>query len=223
MAGNRKKATEFLLKYLEKIEKGTQNVELYKKTLSAMSDAEFEKMIVSIENDEFVFPIISPNFQGSKISTQNNIKVGKELGHSFFSKLRLTDPATGETYVTPLEYMVIDLPFRRQSQTIAKKLSVAENTKKIDDMTDQPTGSVSKTSTLSFPEIQVLHSLGLSDTMKELLKARGGDLKAMNRMNQVIMEGGEADLDELDLTGGKVKSTETLSILLKGMHLDNNL
>jgi hypothetical protein len=222
MAGNRKKAQEFLLKYIRKIEGGDDNAKLYEERFKSMSDKEFDALMTQIENDDFVFPMIAPTFSKTKISTERNVKIGKELGFNFFTRLRLTDEATGEEYLTPLEYLVIDLPFRRQSQVVAKKMSTAGTGGKIDDLTDQPIGE-SKSSAISFPEVQVLQSLGLSDTLTELMKVRGGDQKAFNTMNRDIIETGSASIERASQSGGKVKSTETLSIILKGMHLQNNL
>lgn len=222
MAGNRKAAEEFILKFVEKIERGKENVEFLKKKFAEMSDKQFEQMIVDIENGDFVLPLYSPNFKKSRITTANNIKVGKELGHEFFKPLRLTDPTTGLVYQTPHKYMVIDWFVRRQNQTISKKMSVSNNDKKVDILTDQATGE-SKSSSLSFPEIQVLSSLGLEDSIVELIKLRGGDTEAYLKMKRDIIQTGEADLEAIKAVGTKTKSTETLSAILKGMHLQNNL
>ena len=64
---------------------------------------------------------------------------------------------------------------------------------------------------------------GLGNRLEELIKLRGGDEVAFNEMNRQILETGEADIESIKALGSKVKSTETLSAILTGMHLRNNL
>jgi len=59
--------------------------------------------------------------------------------------------------------------------------------------------------------------------IEELIKTRGGDEVAFNKMNKDIIDTGRASLDDIATLGSTVKSTETLSTLLKGMHLQNAL
>ena len=55
-----------------------------------------------------------------------------------------------------------------------------------------------------------------------MIKYRGGDIKLMNEMDKRIRDTGGVRMESLKGVGGRVKSTTTLSALLKGMHLDNN-
>lgn len=201
---------------------GGHNQEIHKARFAEMSDEEFDQLMEDIENG-FTLPLVFPNFEGKGgIPADKIVKMAKKDGHEFFQQLRLTDAATGETYITPQKYMVIDLPVRRPSQTLSKKLSTAENNSKVDDLTDQPTGE-SKASSMSFPEVNVLDSLGLTQVTIEYMKGRGGDSKAFNKMNRDIIETGQSRMEDAIAEQGDVKSTETLSAILKGMHLNNNL
>lgn len=166
--------------------------------------------------------VISPNLSKDRVSVANNLKVAEELGHRFFQKLWLTDSNTGEVYQTPLEYLVVDLPLRRQAQTLAKKISIREDETRVDELTGQPVshGGGSK---LSFPQIQSLYARGADKAIEELIKYRGGDEKAMRAMNQSIMKTGGASLEGLKPLTGKTRSNEMFGVILKAMHLDNNL
>mgnify|MGYP000994375955 FL=1 len=110
---------------------------------------------------------------------------------------------------------------RRQIQTLVNKISIPEDNKHVDEMTDQPTG-VSKGSSISFPEILVMYAAGHEKAIEEMIKVRGGDLKALQIMEKSIHETGGASLQVIGKAGTRVKSTETLAILMKGAHLDNN-
>lgn len=220
--GDRKKAMAMILKYVEKILPGGGNKEIYEETLGKLSDKEFDDYISKLESGEETLFIVAPNFnKGTKLSVERNLEVAKELGHEFFQQLWLTDPQTGTTYLTPIPYLVVDLPLRRQAQTLSKKVSIPENNSHVDEYSGQPTGA-SKGSKISFPELQALYAQGLEKTIEELIKFRGGDEDAFRKMNQQMMDTGQVSIDSIQSTG-KVKSTETLSILLKSMHLDNNL
>lgn len=220
--GNRKAAEEEVYKYIEKILPGSENVALYQAAFKKMSDAQFEAFIVGLEDDSHILSIISPNLAGPKLDLKRNMAVAKELGHDFFQRLWLTDSDTGTVYLTPLKYLVMDLPLRRQVQLLVKKSSIPEDNKHIDELTGQPTGA-SKGSKVSFPELQVLYAQGLEQTIVELMKYRAGDAEGFNAMNRSIMETGGASLEALAKTPTRVKSVVTLATLLKGMHLSNTL
>lgn len=220
--GNRKEAESFILKYIKKLDSTGFNEEVYREQFKSMSDTDFEKLMLSIKNEDFILPIFAPNQSRVKLTTENAIKVARELGHEFFERLRLTDPSTGETYLTPIKYLVIELPIRRQAQLLSKKIKIPENNKTIDSLTDQATGP-SKGASLSFPELQVLVGKEMNKTIEELIKVRGGDSKAYYQFTQSVMKTGSGSLENVSKLESRVKSVETLSAILKGMHLDNNL
>lgn len=220
--GDRAAATKAILKYMEKILPGSPNTKMYKDLLEAMSDKEFDRYMAALESGDETLYAEVPNLSGINIDVQRNIEIARELGHEFFEYLWLTDPTTGETYKTPVKYLVVDLPLRRQVQLLVKKVSIPEDNNHIDELSGQPTGT-SKGSKLSFPEIQVLFAQGLESTIVEMIKFRGGDEKAFNAMNRSILENGGVSMDSIERVPTKVKSVTTLSTLLKAMHLDNTL
>lgn len=220
--GNRKAATDMILRYIDKILPGSPNTEFYRTSLAAMSDKAFGDFIDRLDSGEETLTINVPNLGKYKLDLQRNLAIAKELGHEFFEHLLLTDPTTGQLYQTPVKYLVIDLPLRRQVQLLESKSTIPENNKHIDELSGQSTGP-SKGSKISFPELQVLFAQGLDSTITELIKFRGGDSKAFNAMNRSIIDTGTVNLEYLSQFGTKVKSVTTLSVLLKTIHLDNTL
>lgn len=218
----RKLATEQAVSFIERILPKSGNSEKLKERLDKMSDKRFDQFMHDLQNKVTTLQIKAPNLAAAKLSVTRNVKIAKELGYDFFQRLSLKDPATGQQYLTPLKYMVLSLPFRRQAQHLVKKMSVPADNDSRDDLTGQPTGK-SKGSSLSNPEMQVLYALGLDKTIEELLKVRGGDDAAFTAMNKAAHETGGFSLEQVAKSGGKVKSTETLSTFLKACHLNNNL
>lgn len=229
--GNRKAATDYILKHIAMIDPTDKgNLELTKSQLESLSDAEFEAYMHSLsappaddpDRLQETLTYYAPNLGKTKISLKRNLEIAKAIGHKFFERLWITDAQTGVTYLTPNEFMVVDLPIRRQAQLLIKKASIPTDHKSIDELSGQVTGE-SKGSKLSFPELQAQVSQGLDQTVIEEIKIRGGDERAYQEFERQMIEKGTVSQAEILSLGTTVKSTETLSILLKGMHLDNNL
>lgn len=221
MAGNRKEAEDFCLKYIEKLT-DKYNRELYEKLFASMNDKQFEEFITQIENGEKDLAIIKPNFTDDKNPIKNNLELAEELGHNFFERIWMSDDVGTIPYLSNIPYLVIDLPVRRQAQLLDKKVSIPEDNRSVDDLTGQPTGK-SKGSRISYPEINILAAMNLDMTLIELLKFRGGDSKAYSAMNKEINNTGSVSLQTIYDPSTKVRSTATLSALLTGMHLGNTL
>jgi hypothetical protein len=164
--------------------------------------------------------ITVPNGIGDGLQIERNLALLDKYKRKVFHHIELSD-GEGNRYLTPIPYMVIDLPIRRQEQSLTKKISVAEDNKRIDDLTGQATGP-SKGSRISFPQVQMLYAQGAEQSIREFIKFRGGDEEAYRQMEQMIAETGEVDMDAIPDTG-EVRSISTLRTFLKGMHLNNNL
>lgn len=220
---NREAFINSLLKDLDSILPGHGNDKFYRNYLEGLSAAQFGQLVDSIEKDEFILPLFSPNLNKAKLSLERNLDLGKKWGHEFFQQLWLTDPLDPTTtYLTPKKYLILDLPMRRQAQTLAKKMSVPLDDTHIDDITGQASGA-SKGSSVSFPELQMLYAHGLDAAIVELIKVRGGDNEAYRRFDKAIVDTGAGTLTEATAGNTRVKSVETLSALLKGAHLGNTL
>lgn len=220
---NRKAATEQFLKDLEAILPGNDNIEPYREYLTGLSNKAFEQLMEGIERGETILPLhVAPDSK-KKLTVKRNLQVAEKWGHQFFQKLKLTnqsDPSISTT--TPIPYLVIELPVRRQAQTVESKMSVPKNYTNIDDLTGQPTGE-SKGGKVTLPELQVLSTHGLDETITEFIKTRGGDTEALRQLEQKLIENGSVRLEDINTKATRVKSTETLSALFKAAHLDNNL
>lgn len=223
MAGNRAAAEKELYNVLEAIMPGSENTKIYKDILSVMNDQEFEKFIDQLESGERPLAMIAPDFGKHGPSVENNFKVADEWGHNFFERIWM-DPQNGAPpFLSNDTYLVVWLPLKRQAQFLIKKISIPEDNKSIDNLTGQPTGK-SKGSKISWPETQILASLGEFDnTIEEFIKMRGGDLVSFNAMNHMIATTGGVSLRSIEGLGGKVKSVQSLSTLLTSMHISNTL
>lgn len=219
----RELAEKEILYFIERILPGGENVKIYQELFARTSDIEFDDWMNRLANGEEILSIFNPNFHGTAMSLTRNVKVGEELGCSLFQHLYLTDQDTGMVRKTPAKYMVGIVPFRRQAQTLESKMSVPDNDNVVDQLTGQATG-VSKGSRMSYPEIQVNLSKGLDKMLLELVKFRAGDAKSYAAMNKSIYETGSVSLDSIMAnTPSTVKATESLSVILKAMHISNNL
>jgi len=222
MTFNRKGAEKFIIEMVEELLPGGPNAEYYRDSVFPnLSDKQFETWMRQLQSGEEIISIVAPNMSKVKLSTKNNIRLAEKLGHEFRERIWLHTDA-GQTYLSNYKYLIIDLPLRRQAQLLEKKISIPENNNTVDNLTGQPTGP-SKGSRLSFPEIQILAALNLTETTKELLKYRGGDVHGFDSMNKAIDSTGYVNMSELDKLGTQVTSTRTLKSLLLGMHLISTL
>lgn len=220
MAKNRDAFISTILEGIEKIIPNSPNVEMYKTMFDKMSDEEIEQFVEDLKTRKRRISIIVPNNAKYKLNVKRNLDLAKEWNHSFFERIYM-DPGNGlPKYLTPKKYLVMLLPIKRQAQHLVKKISIPEDNKTIDDLSGQPTGP-SKGSKISYPETQILTALNLDNSLLELLKFRGGDIKGFDALNTSISRTGGVSLKAIEKLGTQVKSTVTLSTLLTGMHLEN--
>lgn len=222
MNAARKEATDYAVKLLSKFAGKNESVKEIETMLNSLSDKGFDEYMQRVLDGEETIPYVSPNLSKVRLSVEQNLKIAEELGHEFFQRLWLTDPATGEVHLTPKKYLVIDLPIRRLQQHLHKKIKIPEDNQHVDEMTGQVTG-VSKGSKISFPELQVLYSQGLNESIRELFKFRGGDEEAYKALNRDALLTGFPSMNSVDGGDTQVKATDILSILFKSAHLNNNL
>ncbi len=211
-----------IVKWVSMIIPNSTYPKVLRQTLEAMGEDEFEEYVSHLEKTDGIVPIVIPNMVESGISVKRNLDVAKKMGHEFFQHLILTDPITGLTYRTPIKYLVVMLPVRRQQQLLEEKISIPTHNRQVDDLTGQPTGE-SKGASLTFPETQILRSQEMFLVLRELLKYRGGDIRGFQAMNRAISNRGGVSLAELGEEPTEVKSTKTLRVILLCAHLDNNV
>ena len=222
MAGKRAAAEKVGIDRIAAMVPGTTNAELIKTFFASMSDAEFDKFIDALAKREKRLPIIVPNLQKSSITVERNLKLAKEWGHNFFERIWINPGNGADPYLSNHPYLIVDVQLRRQAQHVIKKRSIPEDNTSVDDFSGQPTGK-SKGSKLSYPEIQIMASAALDQSMTEQLKYRGGDVRGFAAMEESISRFGSVSLKVLDQLGTTVQSTQTLSTFLTCMHLENQL
>lgn len=219
---NRKEAQDFILLYIDKLVPGGENKQLYQNLFESMSDEEFDTFMMDLESGKINLCITAPNFGKNRLETDRNLEIAKELNHKFFQRIWVPAENGNPAYLTPIPYLVVDLPIRRQAQVLSKKISIPEDNNSVDDFTGQPTGK-SKGSKISYPETQVLAAIGLNEGLTEFLKFRGGDEKGFNAMNTMIDRTGSVSITAIEKYSSGVKSTHTLRTFLTCLHLRNNL
>ena len=200
------------------------NVEYLKKTLGAMSDEQFTEYVRTLLPGETqnVLPFYIPNLTDVKIQLEDLLAVGELIGHAFYEQLWLTDPETGVTSLTPHKYPVVEMPIRRQAQLRYKKSSIPEHVRTVDDLSGQPVGD-SKSAKISYPELQAQNAQDRLATTIEQIKIRCGDPKALAEMERMLLETGEASQEAILALNTVNKSNETVAVLLRSAHLDNNI
>lgn len=219
----RENATAELLYFIDKFVPGSNNRDIYETRLSKMSDREFESFMTRLESGDETVSLFVPNLSEHKLDIRRNFEVAEELGHEFFQHLYLTDSQTGQVVKTPVKHLMVVLPLRRQAQMLYEKISIPEHNQAVDERSGQATGP-SRGASISYPELQVNAAKGLDNMVLELIKFRGGDTKSFNAMNRSILETGGASMDAIGAqVPSTVKSTQTLDVMLKAMHLNSNL
>jgi len=217
MTPKRKKAQDDILNTINAIA-GDKNHKLYKDLFKSMSDKDFDKFMVGLRDKTITLCIIVPHEDNDRVSFENNVIVGRQLGYEFFQRLRFKDPDTGETYLSPNKFLIYKLPVRRTSQLLIKGVSIPKDAKAIDAMSGQVTGS-SRASKITLPETQLLMGMGLENTVEELLKFRGGDLGAKNAMMNMLYKNGRVTKAEISEYATGVVSTKTLKNYLISAHI----
>ena len=219
MAKNRKAAEEVIINWVGKLLPGSSNPQMYEDAFSGMDDEQFENFINGLDNGSIKLAIIAPIMNENSLTVDRNLAIAKELGHEFFERIWMESKEGSAPYLSPVSYLVVDLPLRRQAQLLVTKISIPEHNRSVDNLTGQPTGD-SKGSKISYPEVQILAALNLDKTLTEFIKYRGGDIQGFNAMNESIAKTGGVSQDAIAALGTKVKSTDALRTYLIAMHLE---
>ena len=219
---NRAKAESLILKLMQEIEPTGYNVSQYKKILSTMSDKDFHAYMQGLQDGTQCLVAFKPLYEAKGITVENNFKVAKKYGLNFFERLVFTGDPSVPDHKTAIEFLVVDLPYRRQSQTVVKGVSVPEHNNTIDQLTYQATGD-SKGAKISYPEMQVMMGMGLTKSLEELVQYRGGDRGGFNAYNAMFMRYGSANLKTLSQFSTGVESTRTVKTYLASINLTTTL
>jgi hypothetical protein len=213
----RAQADAFILDVVRRMPDGEKNYQLYKEVLPTIDQAAMTKIVEKIEAGLWYWPIFVFNMDEAKIDVDKVMAVGESIGVTWFQPLVLTDHVTGQVYETPVKYLVLDTPVRRQIQHLISKISTGEG-HAVDHLGGQATGDA-KASSVSLPELTQLDGRGFQASPIEFIKVRGGDEAAYKAMEQAVAQTGGFSLGPIMEMGTKPKAVQTLRSLLLGMHL----
>lgn len=229
--GNREAFKRSIVNDLKKLSPDTDNWKIIGEQIDKLSDAEIEHMVEAMENavsgdinpDKPVYfvPIILPVGRGVNADIERIVKVLESWGLKPSDRVWMTDQTTGQLILSNQEYLNIFIPKRRLAQTLDKKSSIPKDVSQIDERSNQTTGE-SKGARLSYPELQVLASMGLTHTMEELVKTRGGDLESQRRFQRSLIMTGQFSQDQ-NSPGSRAKASDVLNILFTCLGFDCNL
>jgi hypothetical protein len=221
MNPKRQKTQAFILDLIATLEPSGYNTKVYEELFASMDDKDFDAFMVSLrDNKHHKLQLLVPPFK-VVISLEACFKAARKLGIEILERLKLWDPIGKRYCLTNEKYFVLRLPVRRLKQYLMDGLSVPDDDKRLNPLTDQVTGP-SKGSAISFPQAQMIAEKGLTTTLHELMTVRGGDLEAYARMKSEIEETGTSDTSVMIGTAGP-RSAQTLRTLLNAMHLSTNL
>ena len=218
--GNRKDIENYVIKYVTKIA-GNNNKKIYEIFFKGMNNVQFKQFLKNIEDGTWKINVIVPNGV-NVLSVENNYKVAKELGVEFYQYLDIGPKGNLPKYRTPVKALIYDSEVRRVSQLLMKKISIPEDNRKVDITTGAVTGE-SRGSKLTMPELVVLTSYGMEDSLSELMVDRGGDLGGGRAMEAYLDKYGSVNLANLKNHRSGVISSKTLSAYLNACHLKNNV
>lgn len=219
---NRAQTQAFIIKMIDKILPDGKNKKIYQDLFAAMDDRKFESFMADLESGKSSLAIFAPNWAEVSLNVERNLAIAVELGHNFFERIWIHGSGDTPTYLTPIPYMVVDLPINRQAQLLVKKISIPEDNRAVDEFTGQATGR-SKGSSISYNETQVMAALGLDDSLEELIKYRGGDTKGFDAMNTSIAKTGGVSMKAISHLASGVESTKMMKTILTCMHFDTQI
>lgn len=200
------------------------NTNLYRDTFKKMTDKEFDIFMHRLKNKETPISLIATTDGKLKLRVEDMMKIADKMGYSLFQKLvvgpkgKPGDSDHIHKHKTMVEYLILRLPYRRASQTQRKAISVSNDNKKIDILTGQVTGD-DRSVKITKPEAEVLLGSGMTETLGELYKIRGGDLGSSRASNISLSRYGRVSQKQIEPYQTGVVSTKVLASIFNAMHI----
>lgn len=216
IAVKKKKIMQYLAKHLTTMDPSGYNTKRYMTMLSQMNDKAFDAFMKAMRDGHYELHLIMPNMI-NPLKIENVLKCAKDIGCPLFQRIKLKDAATGMTFLTNEKYLILETSVRRMVQFWDKKVGVPAGDKNFDAMTGQITGK-DRASSVTNPEIQILFSRNLPNTLFEFVKVRGGDQQMYGDYKRSLEETGRVNVNELDKSS-KSRTVKTAQLLFDGMHL----
>ena len=213
----RQKIEEHLFKFIKNIS-ADFNEALYKARFAEMSDSEFTEFMNDLNNKKINLSLVQPTGIKNTVTVEKNFKVAKMMNVEIVDNLIYK---TDTPYMVNVPTVMLRLPVKRTVQILSSKIGVPKDNKTIDATTGQATGA-SKGSRITLPELQLLDSMGLEQSLVELMKVRGGDLGAYRAYSASLENHGQASQEVINQFGTGVVSGQTLRSIHNAMLLDIN-
>lgn len=214
----REEVIKIFSEYLMGIDPSGFNLKFYQDHQFKYKDAEFKKWMTDIKEGKDRLVIYCPASSGVKLDHKRNLKFAKKKGVGIYERIWFSEENGIPEYLTPVKYLVMPTPRRRQAQLLTKKISVPGNMKSINPLTGQPTGS-SQGAKMSLPETQLLAASGLHAALKEVLGPRAGDSGAGAALTGMLVTTGKASLKNLSLYSSGVEVTKYMKAIFTAAHI----
>lgn len=220
MTPKRMKVESRILAIVKTMEPGGTNYERYKKMFAEMSDQKFDTFMKELRAKKRKLTFFAPNMKVT-LKHADLLRAAEALNTELFTKVTYQDPVTDIEYTSPYPCLILTLPIRRTRQYLHHGISVAEGDSRVEVMSGQVT-KPDQASKFSFPEMQLLYGRGMTKTITEFMKIRGGDINAYANFKQQLEETGQFSQSTLD-PDTMARSVMIAHLVLKLMGLDNNI
>lgn len=201
----------------------SDNEKRTRERLEALTDEEFDKLMVAFQEEKDFIQIIAPIMDDKTRFDYDTLHaVARKYDIKLYQRVWMTDEE-GSSELSNKDSMILYMPVKIQQQLNSKKITIPKSNNVIDTFTGQVTGKESKGARVSYPEVNALLAMGLTKTVEEYLHFRGGSEKGLRLIEQSIMQTGQASADALKPYSGQVGSNLLLHSYLSAMMLKSTL
>jgi len=216
----RQSVEALILKTITMLEPSGTNTKRYKALFERWTDTQFNSYMVGMREGRIKLVLYVPNLK-INLRMKDIFETAHTLDLKLFERIRLWDSTTQRYYLTPQEYPVLSLPVRRLKQHLMSKISVPENDVIIDAMSGQVTRP-DKGSSISAVEMQTILSKGLTTSISELIRIRGGDISAYSEFKSQLIDNGSASMRTIT-EDSRARSSVILGVYLRAAHIGSNI
>lgn len=215
----REEVEKLIYKIFDTIDPSKTNSDYYREIFSKMNNEEFYKFMerrLPFRFHQEVFKIEPKMYQ--------IVDAFKILNKPLLEKLNLPHIYINRdgVPVQSQECMVIYIHIKRLKQLLAKKTNIALNTEKRDMKTGLLIGE-DKGGKETDREFESLAAFGLDYTIDEFSRVRADSLKAAAQMNNIIMDKGYVNNNDIKITKDDSLGKNMLNVYLIGANIHSNL
>lgn len=191
------------------------NIGLISNLIDGMSDKELDALVDDIANGKSVLPLVVPN--GSTIDYEDLLDTAKKRKVQLHKKIITIDGNKRTKGRIPR--LVMEVPVKKLAQLVDKKRSIADDQHSVNHLTGQVTGA-SKSMSITNPELSLWSGNGMSDSIREATKYRGGDINSKLVIEKLAESGMEITQETLERYSSGPEVNNTVKQMLLGMHID---